>query len=684
MHRIALRPRRAWRGLAVLALAAAAACAPSIRPALHAPCGREGCAAGGIPVLAWHGFADQAGREQGSLTESFHAFEEMLAFLSAHGFRSVFPSQARRGDARQVILTFDDGRKEQLRAAEMMERHGFRGIFFVIPNRVRSGNPRFLDAADLERLARAGHRVAAHGYDHRSLPGSGTEVAASLVRSPWMLGGGARRTAGEDFAFPFGHYTAEIAEAVAGRYRWLHTVNPGYWDGASALVPRMLIMTGVDPALFRAYVLGGGSYRPTLRPLTPDGAVAGRVAFLSRGLAAPDSLELFAITADAAGESYVSRPLGELAQVAGDTLWVDLAGYMRRHYPPGRMVISYALMRREGGEPRYASPGVMHWIADPVTGPRAMPQRAGHDPRAGRALAEAADADGLARAGDRPSHRADPAVREQPVVRGPFLHADDGPGDAGGLVRDRGGQDAAHVRQPRHPLRVRRGLEPTGERAGVGLRQVLLLQGAQHLRCAQQRRVAPRRERADQLVVQHLQVALQQPARHTARGQHVAQPEHLPLHERRLRAAERHQPSPVARPEQPPPLAEAHQVVRMLPQRAFVGAVRGLHLLRRGGDGMPPRERVHGLRDRCVHGGWIRGDPGQVLGPGIAARCAPGRGSAPATGMNGIAGPEAIELKSRLQHHAVRLRGQSPIRGRQDSLSRSMNPASHPTSPRAF
>ncbi|HEU0298556.1 MAG TPA: polysaccharide deacetylase family protein [Longimicrobium sp.] len=385
MHRIPVRPRRARRGLLVLATMAAA-CAPSIRPALHAPCGREGCAAGGIPVLAWHGFADEPGREPGSLTESFQRFEEMLDFLSAQGFRSVFPSQVRRGGAgRRVILTFDDGRKEQLRAAEMLERRGFRGIFFVIPARTRAGDPRFLDAADLERLARAGHRVAAHGYAHRSLPGSGTEVAASLVRSPGMLGTRARRTAGEDFAFPFGHYTTEIAEAVAGRYRWLHTVNPGYWDGASALVPRMLIMSGVDPMLFRGYVLGGARYRPTLRPLTPDGAVAGRIAFLSIEPTVPDSLELFAITADAAGESYVSRPLGDLAQVAGDTLWVDLAGYMRRHYPPGRMVISYAVMRREDGELRYASPGILHWTSDPVTGPRAAPsQRADTLPAPGR------------------------------------------------------------------------------------------------------------------------------------------------------------------------------------------------------------------------------------------------------------------------------------------------------------
>jgi peptidoglycan/xylan/chitin deacetylase (PgdA/CDA1 family) len=336
----------------------------------------DGCTRGGVPVLAWHNFADSASPQEGSLTESYAAFEEIVAFLAGNGFRSVFPEEVRMGAdraERQVILTFDDGTRGQLRAAEILERHGFRGIFFVIPTRTGS-DERFLSADDLERLSRAGHRVAAHGWQHRSLPGSGTEVAASLVRSTRLLGEGAQRSARYDFAFPFGHYTAEIAEAVAGSYRYLHTVNPGYWDGASALLPRMLIMTGVDPALFREYVLGGAHYRPTLRPLTPDGEVTGRVAFLARGRV-PDGLELFAITADASGRSYVSRPLGEDVRVAGDTVWLDLAGYMGRHYPPGRAVISYALMTREGGALRYASPGMLNWISDPIAAFHPAPPR---------------------------------------------------------------------------------------------------------------------------------------------------------------------------------------------------------------------------------------------------------------------------------------------------------------------
>jgi peptidoglycan/xylan/chitin deacetylase (PgdA/CDA1 family) len=372
------RRRTAFRSLAPRLLAAlalltlAGACAPHARPAaVPAPMNALRAAADetGIPVLTWHGFADTLTGRGGNLTASFAEFERMLGFLREHGFRSVFPGEVRPGDDRRrmVVLTFDDGPRDHLRAAAILERYGFRGIFFVIPKRLRDGHAQHLTPDEVRQLVRGGHRVAAHGYEHRSLASSAREVAGTVARSRPIIAARAEAgPAGEDFAFPFGHYTPEVAEAVTGRFRYLHTVDPGYWDGRSALVPRLLLMNDVDPALFEAYVLGGAGNLPAWGPLFASGGTGDTLAFVTHGAPVPADVELFAISPDAEGRSYASHPLGEAMRVSGDTVWVDMGAHLRRWFPPERVAVSYALVTRTDGRIRYLTPGLLHWVRDPA------------------------------------------------------------------------------------------------------------------------------------------------------------------------------------------------------------------------------------------------------------------------------------------------------------------------------
>ncbi|HLM65926.1 MAG TPA: polysaccharide deacetylase family protein, partial [Longimicrobium sp.] len=257
-----------------------------------------------------------------------------------------------------------------LRAAQILERYGFRGIFFVIPNRMVHGHPQHLTPAEVRQMVAGGHRVAAHGFEHRSLASSVSEVAGTVARSREIIAARAdARAAGADFAFPFGHYTPEVAEAVAGRFRYLHTVDPGYWDGRSALVPRLLLMNDVDPALFQAYVLGGAGNLPAWEPLFASGGMGDSIAFLARGGSVPAEVELFAISPDAEGRSYASHPLGEAMRVRGDTVWVHVGEHLRRYFPPERIAVSYALVTRADGRIRYLTPGLLHWVRDPSLPP---------------------------------------------------------------------------------------------------------------------------------------------------------------------------------------------------------------------------------------------------------------------------------------------------------------------------
>jgi spore germination protein YaaH/peptidoglycan/xylan/chitin deacetylase (PgdA/CDA1 family) len=328
---------------------------------------------GGVPVLAWHYFVDSEEAVEGTLTETYSRFAQLIGFLAEQGFESVFPENARApgvGGSRQVILTFDDGRAEHIRAAEILKQHGFRGIFFVIPERIGAGG--YLTGDDLAHLAAAGHRVAVHGFHHRSLPKSGGEVAAALTLAHDRL----REDAGVapstvEFAFPFGHYDPEIGAALSTRYRYLMTVNPGYWQPGATMVPRMLIVNGRSLDFFEAYLMGGDLYNPPLRLLSSDGTAVDSVRFLITGGNTPANPHVLSVSPDTAGQHYTIHDASSWLTVSGDTLTLDLRGLRDSFFPPDREVLGYALVEPVGEGFRFLSSGILHWIVEPV--PAAAP-----------------------------------------------------------------------------------------------------------------------------------------------------------------------------------------------------------------------------------------------------------------------------------------------------------------------
>ena len=320
-----------------------------------------------IPVLCYHAFASDTGAVQGKLTERFSRFEEMLRFLSAHGYETIFPEELdKRGSLRikkPVIMTFDDGRKEQIQAAEMMRKYRMRGIFFVIPSRITSGRPDFMNKEDLATLASQGHQIGVHGYSHRSMAESPEEVEDVRTRSRGILQEAVpSQHSFPHFAYPFGHYDSSVVSIAGKIYRYLHTVNPGYWDRRSQQLPRMLITSDKPIGFFQNYVRLAPQFKPSLISLTPDGGQANLVAFRIVDPMSIPEIEVMAVSSDRDGYLYTSRPCANVVAIQKLTLVFDLQKFLKLYFQDSRKVLSYAFMRNNDSSFYYLSTGQSNWV----------------------------------------------------------------------------------------------------------------------------------------------------------------------------------------------------------------------------------------------------------------------------------------------------------------------------------
>ena len=86
------------------------------------------------------------------------------------------------------MISFDDARGSQYSiAAPILEKYGFRGVFFIMT--VCINKPGYLSAQQIKDLYRRGHVIAAHSYDHPYLTKLSSSEWGSELEKPKKLFG---------------------------------------------------------------------------------------------------------------------------------------------------------------------------------------------------------------------------------------------------------------------------------------------------------------------------------------------------------------------------------------------------------------------------------------------------------------------------------------------------------------
>lgn len=131
-----------------------------------------------VPILCYHQIRDF--KPSDSKTARAYIipgdrFAEQVKSLADSGYHSILPDQlydylvyGKELPSKPVMFTFDDTRLEQFEIARTeLEKHGFKGVFFVMT--VSLGRPGYMSKDQVKQLSDEGHTIGSHTWDHHNV-----------------------------------------------------------------------------------------------------------------------------------------------------------------------------------------------------------------------------------------------------------------------------------------------------------------------------------------------------------------------------------------------------------------------------------------------------------------------------------------------------------------------------------
>ena len=176
-----------------------------------------------IPVLCYHNIRGVLDHHSPELTVTEKTFDDQMKMLHDSGYHAILPDQLcgylTKGSAlpsKPIMLSFDDSHEEHFSvAAKEMEKYGFRGVFFVMT--IAIDKPNYLSSQEINALAKNGHVIACHTYDHPLLTRLKNDDWNKEIDKPKKLLEEITRKPVNYFAYPYGAWNEQAVEEVKRR-----------------------------------------------------------------------------------------------------------------------------------------------------------------------------------------------------------------------------------------------------------------------------------------------------------------------------------------------------------------------------------------------------------------------------------------------------------------------------------
>ncbi|WP_298705219.1 polysaccharide deacetylase family protein [uncultured Veillonella sp.] len=206
----------------------------------------------GVPVLNYHQVNDDL---LSPLTMRTWDFDDQMAYLKNNGYHTItmdqlnaYLSQGTALPDKPVLITFDDGYEDNYKnALPILQKYGMKATFFMIADSI--GQPRFMNADQLQALEAAGMTVESHTYSHKDLRQlSDSDVQKELTLSKQILEATLHHPI-EYIAFPCGFSDGRIENFTkAAGYKMAVTVEAGNAKRGENMynLPRVAVFEGMN------------------------------------------------------------------------------------------------------------------------------------------------------------------------------------------------------------------------------------------------------------------------------------------------------------------------------------------------------------------------------------------------------------------------------------------------------
>ena len=186
-----------------------------------------------IPILTYHSICN----DKSLVSISSDAFENQIIFLKKRGYKSISFDQLNNAKSKSVIITFDDGYKDNLLIAlPILKKYGFKATCFIISNFIGKTNiwdnkkPNYIkkelmNFADIKEWKKNGMLIGSHSHNHINLTKlNNNDLSIELSHSKELLENTISQKI-SDFSYPYGKVNQFVCNKVKQFYSHAVTTN---------------------------------------------------------------------------------------------------------------------------------------------------------------------------------------------------------------------------------------------------------------------------------------------------------------------------------------------------------------------------------------------------------------------------------------------------------------------------